>query len=197
LLGRRKVVYLPAADSTDGAADCCEVKAVFPGSFNPLHEGHVRMAAIAGRRLGEAVWLEISMANVDKPPLDFLTIRERLDRLTSYNVCLTRAPTFVEKAELFRAASFVVGADTLARIADEQYYHGERDERDAAIARLDQLDTKFLVFGRTRGDRFVTLADLSLPPQLAAMCEGVGEIEFRDDISSTELRTELSESDRS
>lgn len=153
------------------------------------------MAQIAEERLREDVWLELSIANVDKPPLDFLTIRERLDQLAAYNVCLTCAPRFVEKAELFPGAAFVVGADTLSRIADERYYHGNLEDRDAAIGRLEQARARFLVFGRTCEGRFLTLADLSLPPRLAAVCDGVPAAEFRDDVSSTDLRTASSAHD--
>lgn len=184
LLGERSVVLLPPVNGPDHP----EPKVLFPGSFNPLHHGHKRMAEIAAERLGVPVWFEISITNVDKPPLDFLSIRERLDQLAGYGVCLSRAPTFVEKAELFPRATFVVGTDTLVRIADERYYHESAEERDRALARLDQVNTRFLVFGRTYSGRFTTLADLSLPPRLAALCEGVPEADFRDDISSTTLR---------
>jgi nicotinic acid mononucleotide adenylyltransferase len=192
LLGERGVVYHPADRSESVAtADDCRPKAIFPGSFNPMHHGHARMAAIAAERVGQSVWLELSMTNVDKPPLDFLTLRERLEPLTAFNVCLTRAPTFVEKTELFPGATFVVGADTLIRIADERYYDNQEEQRDAAIDRLERARARFLVFGRQCEGRFLTLANLSLPPRLAAMCESVPVEEFRDDISSTDLRAAI------
>jgi FAD synthase len=184
LLGRRNVVCVPTPDHNAPITPLV----LFPGSFNPLHRGHERMAKIAAERLSEAVWFEISIANVDKPPLDFLTIRERLDQLGGYSVCLTRAATFVEKAELFPGATFVVGADTLSRIADERYYGGSRTERDAALARLVQAGVRFLVFGRTVGNRFTTLADLTVPSTLAGLCEEVPKAEFREDVASTQIR---------
>jgi hypothetical protein len=186
LLARRRVVYLPAGGTEPRAGD--HPRAIFPGSFNPPHAGHVRMAQIAAERLGERVWLEISITNVDKPPLDFLSIRERVELLVDWNVCLTRAATFVEKAELFPGATFIVGADTLARIAQERYYRGSKEQRDAALARLAGAGTRFLVFGRTLGGHFMSLDDLPLPACLAERCEAVSESEFREDVSSTELR---------
>jgi hypothetical protein len=150
------------------------------------------MAEIAARRLGQPVWLEISITNVDKPPLDFLTVRERLDQLGAYDVCLTCAPTFVEKAEIFPGSTFVVGADTLGRIADARYYGGSQAARDAALARFDQAGVRFLVFGRAVGDRFATLAELAVPSTLADLCEEVPESEFHEDVASTQIRAQSS-----
>ncbi|HND56251.1 MAG TPA: hypothetical protein PLV92_27730, partial [Pirellulaceae bacterium] len=47
---------------------------VFPGAFNPLHDGHRHMAKWASDHLGQPVAFELSIENVDKPPLDFLEI---------------------------------------------------------------------------------------------------------------------------
>ena len=58
-----------------------------------------------------------------------------------------------------------------------------------AIAELARSGCRFLVFGRAEAGRFVTLEDLSLPPALSALCEGVGEADYRCDVSSTALRT--------
>lgn len=166
-----------------------ETRAIFPGAFNPLHDGHRRMIEIASRKLGHPVALEISVENVDKPPLDFTEIAQRLATLDPAQACwLTRAPTFVLKAELFPGATFVVGADTIIRIADPKYYGGSMEARDAALAALARRGCRFLVFGRRRDGNFATLSDLQLPAVLADLCEEVPEEEFRQDISSTELR---------
>ena len=53
-------------------------RAILPGAFNPLHDGHRRMRADAERRLGMAVGFELCTANVDKPPLDFFEVQSRL-----------------------------------------------------------------------------------------------------------------------
>ena len=72
-------------------------RAIFPGAFNPLHAGHLRMAQIAAQRLGVPVELEISIENVDKPPLDYMEIGERAAEFTEKHLpfWFTRSPTFV------------------------------------------------------------------------------------------------------
>jgi nicotinic acid mononucleotide adenylyltransferase len=162
---------------------------LFPGAFHPLHEGHHRMAAIAGELLGTAAEFEMSIDNVDKPTLDYIEIESRLAQFAPDQVVwLTRAATFLAKARLFRGAVFVVGADTLARIADVRYYDSEQ-ARDAAIDEIARLGCRFLVFGRV-GDRgrFVVPHELKLPPALERLCQSVPEDRFREDISSTDIR---------
>lgn len=168
-----------------------EFSAVLPGSFNPLHAGHRRMAEIAAERTGGRVAFELSIANVDKPPLDFASIAERVDRFSDDEaVWLTCSPRFTQKAELFPGKTFAVGADTIARIGDSRYYDDSPEVAEAAYARLAELGCRFLVFGRQAGDRFQTLSDVDLPPSLASLCNEVPETEFREDVASTAIRAE-------
>jgi hypothetical protein len=110
--------------------------------------------------------------------------------LSDHPVLLSRAATFAEKAALFPGAVFVVGADTIARIADERYYGGSREKRDSAIAAIAARGCRFLAFGRVFDGRFMLPSELNLPSQLRGMCEEVCESDFRQDVCSTELRAE-------
>jgi nicotinamide mononucleotide (NMN) deamidase PncC len=184
LLGHRKSVLLPEQNTISSP------KILFPGAFNPLHRGHMQMADVASRRCGGPVTFELSIVNVDKPPLDFIEISERLAQFTGKPVFLTRAPTFVEKAALAPGCVLVVGADTLERIADPRYYDNDSAKRDTAISQIADSGCRFLVFGRDCEGRFQTTSSIDIPPALRKLCDEVPESEFRIDISSTELRTD-------
>ena len=164
-------------------------RAVFPGAFHPLHVGHRRMAQIAQERLGVPVEYEISIINVDKPPLDYVEIDRRLAQFTPHQtVWLTRAALFEEKSAIFPGVTFVLGVDTLRRIADRRYHGGDASAWQSAMQRIVERDCRFLVFGREHDGRFIGLDDLELPPNIRDLCQQVPAAEFRMDISSSAIR---------
>jgi len=191
LLGQSRLAQAIGPPQAGGAT---RRRAIFPGAFNPLHSGHRRMAQVAQALLGVPAEFEISILNVDKPPLDYWEINRRVAQFSSAEVVwLTRASTFCEKASLFPGAIFIVGADTLRRIADPRYYADEPAACSRAIELLAACDCRFLVFARAVGGCLLSLADLQLPNTLRSICEEVPASQFREDICSTHLRAAIGE----
>lgn len=194
LLGQRQCVFVaPALSDASGGMHARAMPAVvLPGAFNPPHAGHCQMARVAQQHFGKPVAWELSIRNVDKGTLDFFEVARRVEAVQKIDgesaIVLTAAATFREKAGLFPGCHFVVGVDTIARIADSRYYGGNRSQHKAAIDELAGLGCRFLVFGRQLAGRFQTLGDLQFPDQLQALCDEMPAEEFRADISSTELR---------
>ncbi|AKB36154.1 hypothetical protein MSSAC_1564 [Methanosarcina siciliae C2J] len=169
------------------------IRLVFPGSFGPCHRNHVFMAKLASEKLGVPVHFEISLTNVDKPPIDFISLNQRLDSLRKYGnetfvggVCLTNAPLFLQKADLFPNSTFIIGADTFNRLFDAKYYGGKVDI-SAILRHFREKNIRFLVFQRKS-------VHMSVNPEILEFCEIVPMGEYEDDgISSTEIRRKQEE----
>jgi len=164
---------------------------LLPGSFNPVHAGHWRLADAAARRLGAEVAFELSVANVDKAALTPEEVERRLAQFADRaDVWLTRAPTFVDKARLFPGVVFVVGADTAARVVCGRYYGDER-ALEHAIQAIRDLQCRFLVAPRTDASGcLLTAHAIAMPPVWRPLFEAIDPAEFRVDLSSTQLRTQ-------
>lgn len=187
--GRREWVAL--APSGGAAPDDWRPVALLSGSFNPLHEGHLGVARAASQRLEKSVDFELSLVNVDKPPLPVEEVARRAEQFRGVGILVvTHVPTFPQKARLFPGCAFVIGYDTAVRVVAPRYYGGEA----AMFRKLHAMltaGTRFVVAGRLVDDQFLTLADVDVPGEFGELFIELSEEEFREDLSSTALRNQL------
>jgi len=155
-----------------------------------MHAGHLSLARVAEELRQQPVAFEISVTNVDKPPLAGETVRHRLTQFAGKSpVELTRAPTFLEKSRLFPGTIFVIGADTAERLVARKYYGDDEALMHLALEEIGNAGCSFLVAvridaaGRVRG-----LNDIAVPRRYADLFTEIPERRFRFDTSSSEIR---------
>ena len=188
----RAVTVAPEGPLTEGAP---RRHVVLAGSFDPLHEGHERLAAAAAAILARPFAFEISVLNVEKPPLPARDLAERLGQFRGrHAVIVTRAPTFVEKSDAMPGTAFAIGYDTAVRLFEERFYPpADVDVPGSsiltALARIRSNGCSFAVAGRLIEGRYRTLSDLTVPCGYEDMFTGIPETAFREDISSTDIRS--------
>lgn len=175
-------------------------RVILPGSFNPVHIGHRRLleAAVDYLRSRDGGLLssvtgayELSVRNADKPPLSADVVRRRLrEFIEEERVIVSNAPLFTEKAALYpTGTTFVVGYDTAIRLVLPKYYGGT-EEMIRSFVKIAMKGCSFLVGARydSNTGKVRTLDDIEIPPVLKDLFAPIPVGQFREDISSTEIR---------
>lgn len=189
-LQQSEISYFGVYDNGRTVCDNSPPKLLLSGAFNPLHDGHLEMARVAGQLQGEEVAFELAVDNADKPPLETAVALQRISQFAGrYTIFASNAPTFIAKARLYRGAIFIVGYDTAVRILHPRYYGNSVEELEKALDEIRARECRFLVAGRTGEDGvFRRARDLTVPARYQDLFERIPSELFRKDISSTELR---------
>jgi cytidyltransferase-like protein len=184
------ICYLPDGTPSE-AGSAPRPVGVFPGSFNPLHQGHRRLAEVACEWLQGPVHFELSRTNVDKPTLTDAEIQRRVRQFRHLApIWVTDSPRFLQKALLFPGVTFIIGADTAERLVDPKYADGSEAAMLDGLKLLHAVGCRLLVAGRTNADgQFCCWQPPpTLPARLAALFAMIPEERFRVDLSSSILR---------
>jgi nicotinate-nucleotide adenylyltransferase len=118
---------------------------VYPGSFNPPTRAHVEiaLAALVTHQL-HRVDLAVSTVALGKEPTMVPRFEERIEVIRTSIECIDGLGLVVTDAQLIADIAegynvVVMGADKWSQVNDPEWYGGDTEARDAALARLPRL----------------------------------------------------------
>ena len=121
------------------------IRAVFPGSFDPLTVGHLEIVDAAHAQVGvDRVDMVISATPLGKESVAQAPVSERLGAIRAAGASRpwlsgseTQDQLLVDIAQGYDF--LIVGGDKAAQLLDPVFYGGSDTDRDLALSRLPQL----------------------------------------------------------
>lgn len=167
-----------------------KLEVFYSGSFNPIHEAHIAILNKAYKVLNKEIGFELSLSNVDKPPMDFIDINNRTNSLSKFGrVLITNSPKYIDKIKVIKKYNpsikeiiFIVGIDTWDRIFDEKYYSNFDEYSDFKNCLIDNK-VHFLIFPRN-GRNY---ADIQSNRRFIHFSNNLVDLDMMD-ISSSQIR---------
>ena len=160
---------------------------LYPGSFNPLHYGHIAAAREVERMTGKRVVFHITCDHPEKGKIPVADIERRVRQFVGIApVLVTSGDSFyADKAKRFPGLGFVIGADAVLNIMNPAYYTNDKCSPQRSFEKFAQFGSRFHVTGREVGGTFTTLADLPIPEEFRRLFSSVPG---RWDVASRDLR---------
>jgi len=160
---------------------------LLPGSFNPLHYGHIALARTVEKMTGKRVIYEITNTHPFKPTRTHTEMMQRADQFQFFAPVILSddAPLFIDKARRYPGVPMVMGADAMQALLDVRYYDNSLQKLFDVLDEFRRLGTVFYVNGRDVKGMFLTRDDVAVPKRYEDLFLTVSG---REDISSTQLR---------
>ena len=179
-------------DGKRGRGDIEAKAALFPGAFNPPHEGHFGIAEEVRSNWSKPV---VFTTTIDPPHKEALSVSEVLRRSCLFrgkgDILFTKGdPLYIDKASRFPRRTFVIGADALIRMFDPKWC----SDPVALLDAFRQKETRFYVSPRMVEGRITGLGDLLFNRKeikLAGFGDLCTPLHGHWDISSSDIRARM------
>ena len=172
--------------------DTEDLVVLYPGSFNPYHDGHYDIAKLSEQTLNAKVIHEIATTNADKGVLNYFDIKSRIKSIKDRNpdalVLISDEPTFVGKVKPLkrdnRKIVVVLGSDTWERLSQSKYGY----DINQLINWFTESNTSFLVFNRAGHPYTYQHNPNNLVDMNNLLIQNEEAFKFNNPTSSTNLR---------
>lgn len=173
-------------DRVDWKSHC-----LLPGSFNPLHFGHLAIAQWMERETGRRVVFQISQHHPIKRDLAFDEgeLRRRLLQFRfRHPIVVTRFEgLYFDKARRFPGAHILMGADALINMLNPQYYIGGEEGLRRELQECLDRETIFWVVDRECDGVTRSLTNIPIPSGYESLFRHLAAVNV---ISSSEIRAQ-------